>query len=155
MTPYIITPFSKKYLSNLFELCRTTIEQIYSALYDREVVNYFLSYNQPENILSDSKIGFTALVFSDDNLIGSGCLLENNIRRIFVLPKYQRAGIGTKIVKCLEQKAIENSCSLVDLFAMMPTIDFYEKMGYSQLEICNYKVNNNLCVDYMKMFKNL
>ena len=146
-------PFSDKFTDILFNLCRTTIKDLYLPLYSEVVVNYFLSYNQPENIQYDSKIGYTALLFGNNDLVGSGCIVGTNIRRLFVLPNYQRAGFGTLILKHLEQKSVENNCNFLDLYAMINTIDFYKKLGYKEMGICNYIVNKNCSVDYMRMSK--
>jgi GNAT superfamily N-acetyltransferase len=150
-----IIPFRKEYTHLLYNVIKKTIREIYSSLYPIEIINYFLSYNAPENILIDSIEGYTALFFKDNQLIGSGSLVETNIRRLFVLPEYQLKGIGTAILKHIEQKALEKNCKYLELYAMMLSVNFYRKMGYSELGICNYIVDNSNSVDYMKMEKKL
>ena len=152
---YKIIPFTKEYTDTLYEMCKTTINELYLPLYPDQVVEYFLSYNQPKHIRKDSKKGYTALFFVDDKLVGSGCLLGTTLKRLFVLPDYHLKGIGTLIVKHLEEKAIENKCKTIDMFAMTYTAYFYQKLGYSELGFSNYTVDKDHTVDYMRMYKDL
>jgi len=150
---HIIKPFKNDFTDILFDMVKSTVKQMYGTLYPDNAIDYILSYNTPEHILNDSKEGYTVMCFKDNILTGSGCLLGTNIRRLFVLPEYHRIGIGTAIVNHLEQKAIENNCKSVDLYAMPHSIDFYKKNGYVELELCNYVVDDYNSVDYIKMEK--
>ena len=150
-----IVAFKEEYTNLLYELIRSTIRKIYSSEYNEEVLNYFLSYNTPDNILNDFKEGYTALYFLDNKLAGSGCLVERNIRRLFVLPEYQRIGVGTEIMKHLEQKAITNNQKFLELYSMTLSVDFYRKTGYTDLGICNYGIDITNSANYIRMAKNL
>ena len=148
-----IIPFNEIYTHSLYELIRQTIVEEYSEFSASDVIDYFLSYNQPDNILTDSKKGYTALCFIDNKLAGSGSLVNNNLRRVFVLSEYQRIGIGTLIMKHLENKAIENRLDFTELYAMMSSVGFYKTLGYRELAQCRYKTFGSNFVNYIRMVK--
>ena len=152
---YEIIPFTEKYTRTLFELICQTIREEYSEYYTSDAIDYFLSYNQPDDILNDAQKGYTALFFIDGKLVGSGGLVNNNIRRVFVLSEYHRKGIGTLILKHLENKAKENNLDFTELYAMTPSVSFYKTLGYSELIQCQYKTCGNSFVDYIRMAKSL
>ena len=150
-----IIDFKIEYKDLLFELIISTIKEIYSSKYNEEIIKYFLSYNKPEHILTDSEEGYTALFFRDKKLVGSGCLVGTNIRRMFVLPEYQRIGLGTEIMRHLEQKARIKNQKFVELYSMTFSEDFYKKMGYTGLNVSNWKVDKSNTVNYIRMAKKL
>ena len=67
---YEIIPFNEKYIHSLFELIRQTVMEEYSEFYTSNVIDYFLSYNQPDDILTDAQEGYTALCFIDNLSFG-------------------------------------------------------------------------------------
>ena len=150
-----IITFKKKYTLPLFELIHQTLKEEYSEFYTSDAIDYFLSYNQPCDILNDAKTGYISLCFIDNKLVGSGGLVNNNVRKMFVLSEYQRMGVGTLILKHLENKAIENSLDFIELYAMMPSVGFYKTLGYNELIQCKYKTYGNNFVDYIRMAKSL
>ena len=56
-------------------------------------------------IASDRTIIVTIL---DTTIVGMGALKVNEIRHMYVDSKYQRRGIGSRIIKLLEREAYEN-----------------------------------------------
>ena len=91
----------------------------------------------------------------DNKLVGSGSLVNNNIRRVFVLSEYQRIGVGTLILKHLENKAIENRLDFIELYAMVTSVGFYNTLDYGELTQCRYKTFGSNFVDYLRMAKSL
>jgi ribosomal protein S18 acetylase RimI-like enzyme len=74
----------------------------------------------------------------DGHLVGVAALTEESegvgrMRWVFILPEYQRRGVGTALVLHLEQKAIEagyRSMKLRTAAGADWAISFYEKLGY-------------------------
>ncbi len=59
---------------------------------------------------------------------------EAQIRYMAVADKYERQGIGGKLVKTMEQHAQNSSCKKIVLHAREPVTGFYKKLGYSVIE---------------------
>lgn len=55
------------------------------------------------------------------------------IRYVYILPKYQRQGIGKKLMKKIEEEAKNEGLTKLSLFTSEQAkwaIDFYKKLGY-------------------------
>ena len=72
-------------------------------------------------------------------LIGVGRLhfnseTEAQVRYMAVTPKYTKTGIGSLILKALEEKAKQKQCNTIVLGARENAVSFYKKNGYDLLE---------------------
>jgi ribosomal protein S18 acetylase RimI-like enzyme len=56
------------------------------------------------------------------------------IRYMAVLEKYTKLGFGTKVLKLLENYAIDNKISKIVLNSRESAIDFYIKNGYKKIK---------------------
>ena len=58
---------------------------------------------------------------------------KGRLRMVGVLPEYQRKGIGTTLVKHIEDVAIQKGLQTIDLFTLKKAtwaVSFYQKMDY-------------------------
>jgi GNAT superfamily N-acetyltransferase len=69
-------------------------------------------------------------------LLRAGFCIETKIITLlsivtfFVLPQYQRTGIGTDLLQAIETIAVANKIHLLKLEASLTGTPFYEKLGY-------------------------
>jgi len=66
----------------------------------------------------------------DGQFIGTGALAENEIKRMFILPEFQKKGYGSLLLDSLEHKAAGAGCHSVVLCSSLPAFSLYEKRGY-------------------------
>ena len=78
------------------------------------------------------------VVCDDNKIIGCGAIGpywgkedESSLFTIFVLPDYQRKGIGRKIIQTLEQDEFFLRAKRIEIPASITAIPFYLKMGYT------------------------
>ena len=57
-----------------------------------------------EAIEKDIENGYTSLLKIDENIVATGCFVDNHITRVYVLPEYQKKGYGTFIMKTIENQ---------------------------------------------------
>ncbi len=109
---------------------------IYDCLYDickntkiifRERKYYSLL--NLERFIKSSKI---FIVFKNkEKILGMGRIAGNNeIVTMYVSREYQRRGIGTKIIKKLEEYAKKHKIKKLHLHAMESAVPFYLKKGF-------------------------
>ncbi len=127
----------------------------YSSYYPQEAINYFISYHSKENISKDMENGTTVACLENGTIIATGMLCDSVIKRVFVLPKYQNLGIGTKIMDFLENKACWANLDFVYLHASLPAKHFYDRKGYTTLRFSSIDVANHLTLDFYYMAKML
>lgn len=92
----------------------------------------------------------------DDHLVGGLILApidDETIRlmQVAVDTIYQGEGIGKELVKYAEKRAKNAGYNKIVMHAMLPVVDFYEKIGYHQ----EGDIFDEQGITFLKMVKNL
>ncbi|MBN1695325.1 GNAT family N-acetyltransferase [candidate division WOR-3 bacterium] len=151
----LIRNYGKKDLERLIFIVHTTIKKAYTGVYPDEAIEYFLNLHSKENIEKDIPNGCTFMLELDGKIIASGSIVESEIKRVFVLPRYQGKGYGRKIMARIEKAALRNGIRRVELCASLPSKDFYLALGYEIVRFTYLPVNNNKKLEYYDMEKYL
>jgi GNAT superfamily N-acetyltransferase len=106
-------------------------------------------------ILEDAKEGYTILLYEDTRIVGTGTIVDEDIKRVFVDPAFQRRGFGRLIMRKLEERVVSAGIDVVKLDASLPSKTFYDALGYVTLEKAFREVGNNKRLDFYKMEKAL
>lgn len=133
----------------------TTIERSYSGEYSAQAIQFFKDYHSLENIRSDATIDQTVVVLEHGSIIGTGTLLGNNIRRVFVLPEHQGRGLGGRIMAELEKRAAEAGVEVVDLDSSTASVDFYRRREYQGGAASSIELKDGERLDYLPMWKRI
>ncbi len=139
----------------VLELTRQTIRTSYAEVYPPRVVEFFLDYHAPENIVSDATQGHTLVVFDGDELVGTGTRVDTTVRRVFVRADRHRHGLGHRIMAELEAAAQDAGVARVDLSASLPAKQFYLDLGYEIVSEEDYEVAPGEHLEYYEMAKEL
>lgn len=115
---------------------RTTNIKDYSSEYIENDVKAF----QPQNIIKRASWTHFYVVCDNDKIVGCGAIGpywnkkdESSLFNIFVLPQYQRRGIGRKIIETLEQDEYFLRAKRIEIPASITATPFYIKMGYDYI----------------------
>lgn len=115
---------------------RTTNIKDYSSEYIENDVKAF----QPQNIIERASWTHFYVVCDNDKIVGCGAIGpywnkkdESSLFNIFVLPQYQRRGIGRKIIETLEQDEYFLRAKRIEIPASITATPFYIKMGYDYI----------------------
>lgn len=115
---------------------RTTNIKDYSSEYIENDVKAF----QPQNIIKRASWTHFYVVCDNDKIVGCGAIGpywnkkdESSLFNIFVLPQYQRSGIGRKIIETLEQDEYFLRAKRIEIPASITATPFYIKMGYDYI----------------------
>lgn len=142
-------------LAALRSLVQKTIDTCYPEFYPKEAVQFFKDWHCDEKILEGAKEGYTILVLKDTRIVGTGTIVGEEIKRVFVDPSFQRCGFGKLIMQKLEERAVSAGIDVIRLDASLPSKAFYDGLGYVTLERAFRDVGNNERLDYYKMEKTL
>jgi GNAT superfamily N-acetyltransferase len=151
----IIREYNKKDLERLSFVVNTTIHKSYVEFYSPEAIEYFLKLHAKGNMKKDIPNGFTFILELEGKIIGTGSIVGNEVKRVFVLPDYQGKGYGKKIMTKIEKKALTNGVLRLELCASLPSKDFYLALGYKIVRFTHFLVNNNKKLEYYDMEKYL
>lgn len=149
----IIIKAEAELLSSVYSLVHRTIEEVYAKYYTYEAVRFFSELHSEENILKDILDGKVYAVTLEQEVIGTGTLDGDHIKRLFVLPKFQGQGIGTLIMDFFESEIIKGyGAAWVD--SSLPAAKFYSDRGYAAKEYKEYKLENDKVLAYEIMCRN-
>jgi len=98
--------------------------------YERENRNFMIKMSSPENIIKKARNTDFFVLFDKGIIIATGVFDQNEIRTMFVDPKYQGKGYGKKMLEFLINLAIEKGYDLVHLNASPEAEAFYLKQGF-------------------------
>lgn len=131
-----------------------TINEVYPNYYPREVVDFFLAHHQPENILPDILADKVYLLVENGDPVGTGTADGEQMNRVFVLPRCQGKGYGSRIMDFLENK-IAKKHGRICLDSSLPAYKIYLKRGYSPVEYHEQPVENGRILCYQVMVKTI
>jgi ribosomal-protein-alanine N-acetyltransferase len=112
---------------------KITVEQLKTIVACEEEFNgEKYTYEQLENMIKDSN--YVCLSYFDNDvlcgyLIAQDLLDYYDLLKIYVLPQYRKKGIGRELIDNLNKKI------LLEVREKSPAITFYEKMGFSMINI--------------------
>ena len=151
----LIRKFKSFDLDIVRSLIQSTIDVCYSDVYSKEAVRFFKDWHCDDSILKDVNEGNTIVLERDSRIIGTGTIVGEEIKRLFVEPSFQKNGFGKIIMQKLEEKALLAGVGVVKLDASLPFKKFYDSLGYVTLEKTFLEVENGKRLDYYKMQKAL
>ena len=76
---------------------------------------------------------YTLVVESERRVLAVGCLSEGEIKRLYVDPSVQRAGVGRALVAAFEEEATRQCRKSIHVDASPSSVGFYERLGFTAL----------------------
>ena len=141
-------------LQNVYDVVQHTIKTIYPKYYPVEVVDFFCEHHSMEAIAKDIENGSVSVLKIDENIVATGCFVDNHITRVYVLPQYQKKGYGTFIMKNIESQ-ISSRYDKAYLDASLPAAALYEKLGFTTIKHERHLVQNGVVLAYEIMKKEI
>lgn len=120
-------------------ICRNFLE-INIRDYSQREMTELCSLHRPDDIKKLSQQGPMYIAILDHQIVGCGAMhyskkssSEGTLKTIFVLPEFHGQGIGQRILKQLEQVAIQLGVQRLLANASITAYDFYLRNGYQPL----------------------
>ena len=150
-----IRTFREADLMPLKSMIHRTIAVRYPGHYGTEAVRFFMNYHDEQVIRQDARAGCTVVLDKAGRVIGTGTLVGDEIKRVFVDPMAQRQGVGRRIMHYLEARARSSGLTTVRLDASLPSTAFYDKLGYAIVEKTFLLLEDDKRLDFFKMQRRL
>ena len=125
-----IREFSRGDLDTLVALIHHVVDISYKDVYPVGALKLYKEFHCYENILADAEKGYCVIAEISGRIVGTGTLLDDGIRRVYIDPSYQNNGIGKKIYNALEQRALQIGLSRLGLGASVIAREFWESVGF-------------------------
>lgn len=122
----------------------TTLRICNASDYPPESIEDYIKTLQPQNILDRAKDTHFYVACDGEKIVGCGSIGsywgkedESCLFTFFVLPEYQRKGVGRKIIEALEQDDYFLRAKRIEIHASKTGVPFYIKLGYAyKNDIC-------------------
>lgn len=121
---------------------KTSLNGISAAMLNHFCVGWInpLSGEKLYNVLSNSE--HFALAMDEDKVVGFVNALSDGVHFAFipmleVLPKYQKRGIGKRLLSLLVQQL--KDIPIIDLMCDLDMQDYYERLGFIKMHGMRYK----------------
>ncbi|UCH37976.1 MAG: GNAT family N-acetyltransferase [Candidatus Bathyarchaeota archaeon] len=138
----------KKLIDRTIMTCYTTFPSKFRQ--------HWVEENDPQkHLLTEATEGYSLIIASNRQMIGTGTLLHDKIKRVFIHPDYQRKGYGTLIMQKLEQQARANAIDTIRLSATSPSKPFFERLGYKLISEHKFKDESLKQFRYYRMEKEI
>lgn len=138
----------------IHNILHTTIRTVYPKYYPKEVADFFCRHHSREHISEGIASGNMGVLIDKGSIIGTGCYDGNHITGVYILPTFQKQGLGSRIMDCLEME-ISKKYDTVLLDASLSAVCFYEHRGYKTVGHGIYELQNDVKLVYEIMEKKL
>ena len=129
--------FKPEDAAEVAQLVATTLKTSNSKDYSPEYIEDNISSHSPEVLTERAKWGHMYVVCDQTKIVGCGAIAgywggttESILLTIFVLPEYQGRGIGSLIIRTLEQDEYFLRADRIEIPASITAVEFYRTMGY-------------------------
>ncbi|MGZ4411779.1 MAG: GNAT family N-acetyltransferase [Gaiellaceae bacterium] len=150
-----IRPLEDGDLPGVLELVQATIDACYPGVYPPRAVEFFRRYHGETSIREDAQAGHTVVAIADARMVGTGTLLGEGIRRVFLRPDRQGRGLGREIMRVLEERARADGAEALELDASLVAERFYLGLGYEVVAGKSIDVGGGERLRYLEMTKRL
>jgi GNAT superfamily N-acetyltransferase len=136
-TPMYIRRFNDADAEEVSNLVCRNFREVNIRDYPADEMERLAESYSAEKIRNLASSAHTYVAFDDNRIVGTGSITgywgsetESVLLTIFVLPEYQRKGIGSRIVRALEADEYFLRASRIEIPASITACEFYIKMGY-------------------------
>lgn len=143
----------EKNIEIMYRIVHATIDYVYPKYYPNDVVQFFKDHHSRTNIMKALQDEYVLLLELDGQVLGTGSLLKNEIKRMFILPEYQGKGYGSLLLEKLEDKARVDGYEMCVLDASLPGHSLYVKKGYNQVKQNRIITESGCVLCYSEMTK--
>ncbi len=119
------------------EVIRTTLTVSNSRDYSPEVIKYNIESHSPEVMAKRAAESHFYVAVDGKKIIGCGGITgywgsttESYLISVFILPEYQKRGIGRRIIEALEADEYFLRAWRTEVGSSLTAVNFYRKMGY-------------------------
>jgi N-acetylglutamate synthase-like GNAT family acetyltransferase len=102
--------------------------------YGKAAVTQLVQFYSPQQMKDCARNEELYVALDASEIVGTAGLDQSRIRNVFVRTDHHRRGIGSQLVRHLEDIAARQGKVNVFLFANLSTVDFYQEQGYSIVE---------------------
>jgi GNAT superfamily N-acetyltransferase len=133
--PLRIRRFRQEDAPKVSHLIRKALLEVNSRDYPKRVIDFMCDRFTPRNLIEVSSRRDMYVVVHESKVLATGALGGDEIMTVFVHPRFQGRGIGSKMMDFLEGVAVKRNHRSVKLSSSITAHGFYRKRGYRDLRV--------------------
>ena len=150
-----IKVYCNTYFDDVYGVVNKTIEEIYLKYYSKSAVDFYHNLHSEENMKNQLSDEYALVLVENNKIFGTGAVLDNEIKRFFILPEYQGKGYGKILFKELEKNVNNEIYQNIFLYASLASANFYLKNNYSYKSFNKYELPDKKYLCYFEMEKSI
>lgn len=107
-----------------------TVRESNARDYEQDVLETVVANSTPERMRDMMREGDFLVAEEDGMIVGIVGLVEDWLRRFFVLPTVQGQGIGRDLLAAMERTALRNCLPVLRVNSSLTARGFYERLGF-------------------------
>ena len=150
-----IRAFREADIGALRRLIFETIDVSYAPVYPPRALAFFKTFHGEPGLRARGRAGTILVIEDDGELVATGSLVGNEILAVFVRPGLQGSGHGKALMHALEEKARTDGKTACTLSISLPSLKFYQGLGYEVTEERSRDLGDGQRLDFWKAKKSL
>jgi len=147
-------PYEEKYFKKIQNLIWNSIRVLNSSDYDSDMIDIMVNWQDEKSLEEKFNKGTYYIALDENQVIGVGGLVGDEICTMFTDSSHLRLGIGSSILKLLEDEAKKKNIEKIFLSSTITAHEFYSKQGFTEIKKAIHKLNGHDFLVYV-MEKNL
>ena len=133
------------------------IREVCSRSYSEEQVTSWSGLLSPASYVAAIRERFLVVSEDANGITGFGQLNQasGEVEAVYVLPDRQREGIGTALLRSLEEAARAAGLTQLNLSATTNAVSFYERAGYTRGASAVHRLPNGVDLPCIRMSRTL
>ena len=131
----IIRAFDRSDAASVSAVIRETMRRSNGEDYPLSVLQPLIDYFSPAKVLRLGQERRCLVAEIGDEIVGTISLEESELCTFFVLPDFQRRGIGRKLLQAMEEVAAFSGHRRLHVDSSITGVPFYAGMGYRRTGI--------------------
>ena len=121
-------------IETIIDLQSLSISNLGYKEYNEQQLNAIIKSQKQVRLMQNDEIIYVA-ESSEGSILGFGAFIQTNLNTgeiagIYIDPKYLGKGIGTQIIKKIEDKALQKGILQLNVNSSLNSINFYHRKGY-------------------------
>lgn len=121
---------TKDHANGISAVIRDAIKRINARDYPPSEVDRLMLNFTPDMVLGLLGERQTLVALSQGAVIGTGALQGTEVKSVFVSPEWNRNGVGTALMKALEELAVQQGHTVLNVSSSLSATGFYGALGY-------------------------
>lgn len=121
---------STEHADGISVVIRDAIKRINAKDYPPSEIDRLMLNFTSDKVLELIGKRLTLVAMSGGIVIGTGALQGTEVKSVFVSPDWNGKGVGTALIKALEEHALRHGYEILDVSSSLSATGFYEALGY-------------------------